>query len=126
MPELLSSKSTDARRAAQKRKEISTTDLSSVVSIVALAKLEASERRMDERGLRGFFRQDEQDSQGVLPGNPVDRVRMFAQKLAEVRRDTLDDRVNGINLAVRRQNGITRDKVEHQQAFPLGIISSIR
>ena len=51
---------------------------------------------------------------------------VLAQKLAEVWRDPLDDRVNGINLAIRRQNGVARKQIKNQQTFQPGLIRPVR
>jgi hypothetical protein len=46
----------------------------------------------------------------------IDGVRLLAQKLAEIRCDALDDRINGINMSVGSLDRVAREKVEKQQA----------
>jgi hypothetical protein len=50
---------------------------------------------------------------------------MFAKKLTKVRRDALNDRVNGIDMFINGLNGVTREQVENQQTGSLVIISAI-
>jgi hypothetical protein len=44
----------------------------------------------------------------------VDRVRLMPQKLPEVRRNALDDGINGINMSVGSLDGVAREKVVQQ------------
>ena len=53
----------------------------------------------------------------------VDGVRLLAQELAEVRRDALDDGINGINMSISSLDSVARKEIENQPAGPFIIIS---
>jgi hypothetical protein len=53
-------------------------------------------------------------------------VGMFAQELAELGRDALNDWINGEDNSVRRLNRVARKEVENQAANVFVIISAVR